>query len=96
MGKSRADIQRAYRERKIAELGQIYHENEARRMRKYYVKTEKLTKEDLTKRRKKIKVAMRKLRQQRKVNNAKDNEQSTTSTCASGVVRSGPSTRSKR
>ena len=43
MAKSRAEIQRAYRERRIAKEGNEYRSKETNRVQKYYVLTAKLT-----------------------------------------------------
>lgn len=39
MAKSRADIQRAYRERKKKELGQEYFDKDKKRVKEYYIPT---------------------------------------------------------
>ena len=51
MGKSRAEIQRAYRERKNAELGDTYLRKESERVKQYYTKVEDLPTRQRSKRR---------------------------------------------
>ncbi|XP_035684140.1 uncharacterized protein LOC118421089 [Branchiostoma floridae] len=51
MGKTRAEIQKAYRERKKAREGDAYREKEARRVMKYYIPSARLSKEALEARR---------------------------------------------
>ena len=70
MGKSRAEIQRAYRERKKQELGElVFLEQEADRQKKHYVKAEDLQTRKLAKRREKTResVAGYCIRQKEKV-----------------------------
>ena len=51
MGKTRAEIQKQYRERKKLREGEEYMEKERERKRKYYVKTSDLSAKKLKKRR---------------------------------------------
>jgi hypothetical protein len=46
MAKSRADVQRAYRERKKKELGQDYFDKEKKRVKEYYIPTKELSRKD--------------------------------------------------
>ncbi|XP_060564869.1 uncharacterized protein LOC132724071 [Ruditapes philippinarum] len=66
MGKSRAEIQRAYRERKKASEGEKYFEKERKRTRSYYVPTVKRSKKDLATRREKVRKNVQKYRQRMK------------------------------
>lgn len=63
MTKTRAEIQKAYRERQKATKGAEYMKKEARRVQKYYIPTDQLLKNKLMKYRNKIKNAMRKNRE---------------------------------
>lgn len=65
MAKSRAEIQKAYRERKKAREGQTYKDKETARVKKYYKPTVSLTKTQLNDRRRRTRRAMRRLRQKR-------------------------------
>ena len=62
MGKSRAEVQRAYRERKKAKEGELYLTKERQRVKKYYVPTNSLPKKNLKERREKIRDCMRQKR----------------------------------
>ena len=66
MAKSRAEIQRAYRERHIAKEGDEYRSREIKRVHKYYVPTSKLTPGGRSKRRDAIRKAVSMHRQKPK------------------------------
>jgi hypothetical protein len=46
MAKTRAEIQKAYRERKIAQEGRAHYEKEAKRRKKYYVRSSELSRRE--------------------------------------------------
>jgi hypothetical protein len=66
MAKSRADIQRAYRERKKKELGQEYFDKEKKRVKEYYIPTKELSKKDHDARNLMKKEGMRRSRDKKK------------------------------
>lgn len=66
MVKSRAEIQREYRERKKKALGDTYLEAERKRVKGYYVPSSELSKKDLDARNEKKKEGMRKSRAKKK------------------------------
>ena len=66
MAKSRADIQRAYRERKKKELGQEYFDKEKKRVKEYYIPTTELSKKDRDARNLMKKEGMRRSRDKKK------------------------------
>ena len=66
MAKSRADIQRAYRERKKKELGQKYFDKETKRIKEYYIPTKELSKKDRDARNLTKKEGMRRSRDKKK------------------------------
>ncbi|MES9883292.1 MAG: hypothetical protein ABW185_20700 [Sedimenticola sp.] len=68
MGKSRAEIQKAYRERKKASEGRNYLRKETNRVKKYYVPTVELPKKTLKRRRDAIKLCMQKKRRLSEIN----------------------------
>ena len=72
MAKNRAEIQRAYRERRIAKEGNEYRSKEAKRVQKYYVPTAKLTPSDRIKRREAGRKAVRMHRQKLKSDDEDD------------------------
>lgn len=66
MGKSRAEIQKAYRERKKAKEGHGYLRRETERVKRYYKPTTELGPHKLRKRRERIRKCMQQLRQKLK------------------------------
>ena len=72
MGKSLAEIQKAYRDRQRAEKGNEYKKKEAQRVQRYYVPTAQLSRKKLRKRRSKIKTAMRNKRARARVDAIND------------------------
>ena len=66
MAKSRADIQRAYRERKKKELGQEYFDKEKKRVKEYYIPTKELSRKDRDARNLMKKEGMRRSRDKKK------------------------------
>ena len=66
MGKSRAEIQKAYRERKKAKLGSVYLEKEVQRVQKYYKPTCSLRQSELQDRRERVRESVRKHREHAK------------------------------
>ena len=76
MAKTRAEIQKAYRERKKAKEGSAYLDNEVKRVQKYYHRTVNLSKTELEKRREKIRESVNKHRASRR---RRANEEATTS-----------------
>ncbi|CAG2223343.1 unnamed protein product [Mytilus edulis] len=67
MGKSRAEIQKAYRDRKKEKDGNAYLQKERERVKRYYVDTSALSKKKLEQRRTKIRQCMAKKRAKDKV-----------------------------
>ncbi len=78
-GKSRAEIQREYRRRKIqGPSGEEYRENERQRQKQNYVPVEQRTKVEQDYRRNQVLQAVKKYRQKKKPNATKQtNSQST-------------------
>ena len=76
MAKTRAEIQKAYREQKKAKEGSAYLDNEVKRVQKYYRRTVNLSKTELEKRREKIRESVNKHRASRR---RRANEEPTTS-----------------
>ena len=72
MSKSRAEIQRACRERRIAKEGNEYRSKETHRVQKYYVPTAKLTPGGRSKRREAGRKAVRMHRQKPKSDDEDD------------------------
>ena len=68
MAKTRAEIQKAYRDRKKAANKEEYLKKEAIRAKRYYVPTEQMSATKLCKRRAKIRKAMQKHRLKKTVN----------------------------
>ena len=66
MAKSRAEIQKAYRERKIAKEGREYYERESRRRMKNYVKSSELTRRERLRRNAANRAAVQRCRQRKK------------------------------
>ena len=66
MAKTRAEIQKAYREQKKAKEGSAYLNNEVKRVQKYYRRTVDLSKTELEKRREKIRESVNKHRESRR------------------------------
>lgn len=66
MGKSRAEIQRSYRQRKKLKEGKKYLEKESERVKKYYKPTTELTPQALKKRRARIRKCMERSRKEMK------------------------------
>lgn len=66
MAKSRAQIQKEYRERKKQQMGEEYKEKERKRAKKYYTPTADLDKTAQKKRREKIRLQVQKFRTERK------------------------------
>lgn len=66
MGKTRAEIQRKYRERKKAKLGEDYHKAERERVRKYYLPAAALSNKKRKKQNCIMKVRNRRCREKRK------------------------------
>ena len=66
MAKSRAEIQRAYRERKKLESGEEYLRKEKERAKKYKISIDLLSAEQLEQRRKKCREWTRKYREKQK------------------------------
>ena len=66
MGKSRAEIQREYRERKKKKEGILFLQKERDRVRKYYIPSKELTKSERKKRNEKKLKSTRKLRERKK------------------------------
>ena len=77
MGESRAQIQREYRERKKAELGQDYYQKERQRIKKYYVPTSNLSKPQQTKRRQKVREQVKRFHKQKKERPCKEGKHRT-------------------
>ena len=69
MGKSRAEIQKAYRERRALREGHAYRKKEVERVKKYYVPTSDLTSSARKKRRERTCLAVREHRKRRKAMN---------------------------
>ena len=68
MGKSRAEIQKAYRERKKAQEGSGYLRKETERVKRYYKPTTEITPKKLSARRKKVRDCMRRKRNRQPAN----------------------------
>ena len=66
MAKSRADVQRAYREGKKKELGQEYFDKEKKRVKEYYIPTKELSRKDRDARNLMKKEGMRRSRDKKK------------------------------
>lgn len=66
MGKTRAEIQREYRERKKVKLGEDYHKAERERVRKYYIPAAELSNKKRKERNDVMKVRNRRCRERRK------------------------------
>ncbi|XP_067662907.1 uncharacterized protein [Haliotis asinina] len=66
MGKTRAEIQRDYRRRKIEKEGENYHRKERERMRKYYVPISERSQKDVRKRRQDVLRWVQKHRQKKR------------------------------
>lgn len=67
MGKSKAEIQRAYRERKKLQEGEDYFRKERARVKGYYVPIAEQSKKKANDRRKKVREAVRKHRENKKL-----------------------------
>jgi len=66
MGKTQAEIQKAYRERKKLKEGSKYLEKESQRVKAYYVPTANLKRKDAKERREKTRQYVNKYRQKKK------------------------------
>lgn len=66
MGKTRAEIQKAYRERKKAKEGQVYLNKETERVKRYYKPTKEIGPNRLNVRRERVRMCMQRQRQQRR------------------------------
>ena len=86
MPKSRAEIQKAYRERKKATEGQNYLKKETIRVKGYYKPTSEIPTHKLNERREKIKECMRKKRRLLKQTDASQNQQQSESNERQQVV----------
>ena len=75
MAKSRAEIQKAYRERQKAKRGNEFLKQEAKRVKTYYVPTAEMSTRKLQKRRERIRKSMKKKRQQDRQTNEVTAEQ---------------------
>lgn len=65
MGKSRAEIQREYRERKKKECGDAYLEKERKRVKSYYIPANELSKKEQQKHNESTREGMRKGREKK-------------------------------
>lgn len=72
MGKTRAEIQRAYRERKKLKEGDEYRKNESIRVMKYYIPSQELNRVERTKRN--VKAAERNRRHRQKVKREREDQ----------------------
>ena len=64
--KSKAEIQKAYRERKIAKEGRAYYKRESQRKSRYYVKSSDLSERDRLKRNAANRAAVKRYNQRKK------------------------------
>ena len=76
MAKTRAEIQRAYRQRKLAELGDAYRVKDRKRKQEAYIPVDKLTSSQLKKRRQETNTRVKR-HYRKKRNKATENEKST-------------------
>ncbi len=74
MGKTRAEIQKAYRERRIARDGDSYRQKEVQRVQKYYVPTCQLSNRSLHRRREQVAAAVRNHRTKKKLEGIVDSD----------------------